>query len=387
MKILQIIPHYLPAERFGGPQKVAHSLGKSFVKDGHEVVVCTTNLLNERCQLDVPVDHPIEVDGVKVFYEKTFALHYWGFSPILWRRIAIEMQKVDVVLVHSHYQFANWIGARLARKMGKPYIIFAHGSLHRQGIKNNNSIIKRLYLSALETKNFKQALFIAFNAPEELDNSLFSEIGRVIPSGIDPHEFNVDLHKSRNKKNNLEKVNKFTFVYLGRLDIQQKGLDFLINVFAKSLEYNPDLFLVLAGPDENGAREKLQTQINKRGIQNSIEFTGLITGKEKFSLLQEADCFILPSRFEGLSIALLEALYLKLPVITSDQVGLCGQIKDVSCGDVIPINEDLWVAGILRMAQNPLAKLMGERSHELVLDNYSWDVIARSLIKQIQELI
>ena len=44
MKFLQVIPHYVPAYNFGGPLRVAHSIGKALIKQGHNVTVCTTNL-------------------------------------------------------------------------------------------------------------------------------------------------------------------------------------------------------------------------------------------------------------------------------------------------------------------------------------------------------
>ena len=112
MRITQIISHYVPSHRFGGPLHVAHGLGKALAAHGHQVSVCTTNLADEKKDLAVPVDTPIDVDGVTVFYEPTCWSRYWGFSPRLWRRAKQEIARADVALVHFHYQFANWAGAR-----------------------------------------------------------------------------------------------------------------------------------------------------------------------------------------------------------------------------------------------------------------------------------
>ena len=95
MRILQIIPHYVPAFRFGGPLRVAHSLGKSFITLGHHVTVCTTNMKDEKENLDVPLDKPINIDGINVYYEKVNKFKYWGYSPGLKNRINHEAKNQD----------------------------------------------------------------------------------------------------------------------------------------------------------------------------------------------------------------------------------------------------------------------------------------------------
>ena len=69
MKIVQIISHYLPTIRFGGPLHVAHGLGRALVEAGHEVTVCTTNMLDSDSNMDVSPGEPIYIDGVRVIYE------------------------------------------------------------------------------------------------------------------------------------------------------------------------------------------------------------------------------------------------------------------------------------------------------------------------------
>jgi len=116
MRILQIVPHYIPAFRYGGPLKVAHALGKALVKNGHDVIVYTTNMACEDSNLDMPIDVPVKIDGVNIYYEPVLFLRYWGFSPALYKRLKKETPSADLVIVHAHYQFANWIGAYMARK-------------------------------------------------------------------------------------------------------------------------------------------------------------------------------------------------------------------------------------------------------------------------------
>lgn len=387
MKILQIIPHYIPASRFGGPQHVAHNLAISMINQGHTVTVCTTNLADDTSDLAVPLDVIVKQDNVSVYYESTQLSRYWGFSPSLARRTWSEMQKADIVFVHAHYQFANFVGAWLARRARKPYIIFAHGSLHRQGLAHKSAWRKRLYLRLLEERNFRNALFIAFNAPEEQSLSLYADLGRVVPSGINPIEFNTLPPIGTFKNQYPELEGKTYFLFLGRLDVKHKGLDLLIPAFARLVEHETNLHLVLAGADEDGGAAYLRSLIQQYNLTNSVTLTGLITGQDKVAALQDADAFVLPSRFEGLSVALLEALYFGLPVLVTDQVGLSREIDQVGAGIVTNVNEEAIYKSLCKLADTATRGYLRGRGRELILAKYTWDTIARNLIADIGKMI
>ena len=387
MRILQVVPHYVPAYRFGGPLIVAHSLGKALVRAGHRVVVCTTNLADEKNDLDVPLDIQVKRDGVSVYYESTYLFRMRGFSPALWRRIVKEISVADVVFVHAHFQFANWAGAWLARRAKKPYVIFAHGSLHREGIAHKNKFLKRVYLRILEHGNMRNAAFIAFNAPEEKDHSFYGELGKVVRNGIDPAEFLNMPPKGSFRERYSQLRGKIIFLFLGRLDVQHKGLDLLLEAFARLARECRNVHLVLAGPDEGGGVARINLLAQQYGVNDSVTLTGLISGQDKLAALQGADAFVLPSRFEGLSIAILEALYVGLPMLVTDQVGLCDEIRRIGAGLVVPVRSESIYYGLLKLAQERTRASMRGRGIELIEREYSWDAIARDLVEQIQEMV
>ena len=147
MKILQITSHYVPAFRFGGPLRVSHNLGKALVEMGHKVTVCTTNLLDDNKNIEVPLDEPVNIEGITVYYEEVNKFRYWGYSPDLKNRINHEVKNTDIIITHFHYQYASYIGGLLARKNKKPLIVFAHGSLNKRGILRKNTILKYFYIN------------------------------------------------------------------------------------------------------------------------------------------------------------------------------------------------------------------------------------------------
>lgn len=248
LNILQVIPHYVPAYEFGGPLRVAHGLSKALLDQGHAVKICTTNLKSGFETLNLPLDTPVFQDGVEVYYEPTVFSHYWGFSPQLYRRTKALIKSADVIFVHFHYQFANLAGANIARKLGKPYVVFAHGSLNQWGIASSSRWKKKLYLSLMERGNLEKALFIAFNAEEERELSLFAERGVVIPSGVAPDEFRLMPIRGSWRFQQVQLAGRTCILYLGRLNLAQKGLDMLLPAFAQLRQQREDVHLIFGWP-------------------------------------------------------------------------------------------------------------------------------------------
>jgi glycosyltransferase involved in cell wall biosynthesis len=115
-------------------------------------------------------------------------------------------------------------------------------------------------------------------------------------------------------------------LFLGRLH-PKKGGDLLIDAFAKVLESQPLLHLVMAGPDDGaGTRAALQSQAVRLGIAERITFTGMLSGDLKWSALQAAEVFVLPSHQENFGIAVVEALAMGVPVLISNKVNIWREI-------------------------------------------------------------
>ena len=380
MHITQVISHYVPAHRFGGPLQVAHGLGKALVRLGHSVSVCTTNLADETTDLDAPTDRPVNVDGVLVHYSPTCCSRYWGFSPQLWRAANAEVAKADLALVHFHYQFANWAGAKLARRHNTPYALFAHGSFKTAAISRKGRWKKRLYLALAERGNLHGAKWLLFNAREEKRESLYAKRGNVLPNGVDLEEFaTVAPDSFRDRYPQLK--DKLTILFLGRIDYSGKGLDQFLPAFQQFLQANPDSHLVLAGPDERGGRAQTEALVKQLGMQQHVTFTGLLRGDERIAALRECDAYVLPSPSEGLSIALLEALYVGIPVVVTQGVGLSDQVATTGAGVVTQTDTASLLTGLNAIATCEARTRMRGRATELVRQSYSWNAIATQLLE------
>lgn len=381
MKILQVISHYLPAFSFGGPLQVAHGLGRALVAAGHEVTVCCTNLKDSQQLLDVPLDEPVKVDGITVYYEPVPYARYWGYAPGMDRRVARECASHDLVLTHFHYQYASYCGGRRARQARRPYVVFSHGTLNRHGVAASSHVVKRLYLALCEARNFRRALFTVYHSPDEAKNSLHFGASEILPIGVDFQSLQGPGGRGDFRRKHSQIGGRFLYLYLGRLSTG-KGLDFLLPAFQAVVRAR-DAHLVLMGGDEFGYRAFLEGMTRDLGIQDRVTFTGLLLGAEKLAVMRDADAFVLPSRSEGLSLATLEAMAVKLPVIITNRMGLWPQVKAHDCGLVIDYDTGAVERALHEIAERPDREAMGKRGHDYVTANYAWAGIAGDLLQMV----
>src|ERR1035441_8214471 len=95
---------------------------------------------------------------------------------------------------------------------------------------------------------------------------------------------------------------KRVVLFLGRIHFK-KGLDILIEAWATIAEKWPEARLVLAGPDFEGTRSKIEALAAERGLNERVLFTGMLRDEMKWSALAAAQCFVLPSHSEEIGRA------------------------------------------------------------------------------------
>lgn len=167
------------------------------------------------------------------------------------------------------------------------------------------------------------------------------------------------------------KREKKYMVFIGRIEVNQKGLDLLIKSFSQVKEQLP-VKLKIAGDGQTKELKKLQLLISSYNLQNKIELLGKVGGQRKDNLLKQSLLAIIPSRFETFSLSSLEIMSYGIPLIVFDIEGLRWISKE--CVLKIPtFKTDKLSQAIYKLYQDTkLRQKLSERSLKLAR-KYSWE--------------
>ncbi|HEX8170323.1 MAG TPA: glycosyltransferase [Thermoanaerobaculia bacterium] len=358
MKILQVVPTYLPARRYGGPIVAVHGLCKALVARGHAVDVFTTNVDGDGT-LDVPVATPVDVDGVQVrYYASPYPRLYW--SPEMRRSLDREVRNYDLVHIHAVYLWPGVAAARAARKRGVPYVISPRGMLVPELIRQKSRAIKTLWLRLMERPGFAGAAAIHFTSALERDEAM--RVGLPLPSPLVVPN-GIDLVPRPDVARDAR-----TLLFLGRIN-WKKGLDRAI----EALPMIDDAQLIVAGNDEEQLTPRLRELAARLGVTDRVTFREPVYGAAKWELLARATLFVLPSRSENFGNAVLEALMMETPAVLSSEVGLADDVVRADAGAI-------GLDAINALLDDPARRAeMGRNGRALVESRYGWPRVAAEM--------
>ena len=229
------------------------------------------------------------------------------------RTIGEASRRLDLVHLHSVFSPRNTI---LAAAIPIPYVVSPHGGYAPVGLSRSRAR-KGAYAALFERRMLRQAgLVCALNQAEieALEAQGFSGPLALIPNGVRPPLHDVDPVAFRAELDVQE--DRRLALFVGRLDVFHKGLDFLFQAVAEA----PEWHLALIGPDHRGGAVRLRQMAAGLMLGDRVSFVGTRTGRRLHEALAAADLFVLLSRWEGLPIALLEALSHGLPALVSPAV-------------------------------------------------------------------
>lgn len=109
-------------------------------------------------------------------------------------------------------------------------------------------------------------------------------------------------------------------LFLGRIEVDQKGLDLLIDAY-KKIANKVSIPLIIAGSGTHDEEQKLKKMLYNSDLGKKVRFIGRVTGKEKEELFSKASVVILPSRFETFGLTALEAMTFGKPLLGFDIEG------------------------------------------------------------------
>jgi glycosyltransferase involved in cell wall biosynthesis len=201
------------------------------------------------------------------------------------------------------------------------------------------------------------------------------QVIKIIPNGVDT----VVYRPSNQSIGNNEGL---TLLFCGRL-IERKGVNFLVEAF---LEFNNSKkhHLILAG--DGPLKQKLEERVRESGQDGQVEFLGVVQKRGLPEIYRRADLFVLPSKNEGMSNSILEAMATGLPILTTNTGG-CAELVDEN-GIIIEKENSGSILNALKMLDRDreAIRYMGEASRRRA-NEMNWLEIAKNYIKIYQEYI
>ncbi len=383
LRVVHVVPTYLPATRYGGPIYSVHGLCKALVRLGHHVEVVTTNDDGAGVS-DVPLDTPVLLDGVVVRYYQTALTRRLGWAPQMHRGFRAALTGASVLHLHSVFMWPTFAAARTADRLGVPYILAPRGALVPKLIRRNSYLQKTAWIKLIEARTVSHAARLHVTSDAEYRDA--EQLGLrvpprcLLPNGIDIPSLR-DGHALSAPLAAAVAAGPYV-LFLGRIS-WIKGLDRAIRALAGT-----DLRLLIAGHDDEGLRPSLQQVAQEFGVGDRAVFVGSVAGDDKWRLLQGARVLILPSYNENFGNVVVEAMAMGCPVVVTPEVGAADVVKASGAGIVArgePVELRTAMLSLWRDAE--LRERLGQAGARYVQEHLTWDAIGRRMVECYREVI
>lgn len=388
MRILMVISQFKPI--IGGAEKQAKLLAKALIEKGIQVHVVTGWWKWGTHKQEI-------IDGIPVYRNFSF----WGMFGIKGLRtlggliymitlaiyLIFHRSKYDIFHVHQ-VLYPAFVSVFIGKKILKKPVLAKVGCT---GLASDIKNIQKFPMGRFQLKYIVQHLDRLVTTNQE-GKKEFKAIGypieRIaqIPNGV-----SFSLCQKIDMNPNLHAISAV------RLD-HQKGIDILLRAWAEIVKKETKVKLLILG---QGPLEKELKQLAlSLDINSSVEFVGLVNDPENF--LKKSEIFVLPSRAEGMSNALLEAMCMGLACITTNIEGNKELISDQknlmisegqyhACERGILVNSDdpegLAKAVLYLIRNFEKRKELGKSAQGFIQENYSIDKIAERYIELYQHML
>ncbi len=358
MKILQLIQK----KQFRGAEVFCCQLSNQLIKLGHEVEVYSI--------YDGKASLPLQFSQVKTLArpKKRRFIDYKG-----WRQLAriIDEFQPDIVQANAADTLKYAVLSKFFFNWKNP-LIYRNASASSFYVKTpfsrkiNEFLLKRVDAIISVSKASKKDL-----------NKLFpftTTMTSVVPVGVEGNGFsgeNPFKPESKNKKKLLH-IGSFT---------KEKNHYGILEIFQQVIKAEPSVELHFLG--EGMLKDKIQQRVIDFNLQTSVFFHGEVEDPTKY--IKSSDILILPSLIEGLPAVVVEAMYLKLPVVAYN-VGGISEILGKNTGYLIKKNdENSFASAVLKELEHPDKKKV-ETAYNEVSKNFMNSEIVKDFLKIYEEI-
>ena len=296
-----------------------------------------------------------KLDFEEELIEQGCKIHYLSCSSeeneALFRQevSAILEQGYDVVHLHTLYWKGYLVEEIALNKKCPKIIIHSHNTMIdlADEAKRQEALLIHNKCKASLPRNYGTDFWAC--SKEAADWLFGDQIPKdkivIMENAISLDQFSYSEGTRNQVRSELGLENKYVFGHVGRIDFQ-KNHEFLLNTFKRVSVEIPEARLVLVG--DGPLREPVHKLVEELDLTEKVIFLG--KRKDVSSLLQAFDCFVFPSRFEGLGIALVEAQAMGLPCLASNHVPVDSKVSDLI--KFMPLDQELFVNALIKIYKN-----------------------------------
>ncbi len=304
---------------------------------------------------------------------------------------AREFDNADAIHLHVPWDPRCAQLGRVARRVGAPYAISLHGMLD-DWCMDLKPLKKRAYLALGGRRFLEQAAAVFATAQaEDAQSSKWYPRGRgeVVPLIFDQSDYEqlpgAELAREKLAEH-MPADGVPILLFLSRIH-HKKHIDVLIQATGKLRDEGVSCKLLIAGTGDSDYEQTLRDLVGELHLEDEVAFVGFISGREKVSLYQAADLFVLPTHQENWGFVLVESMACGTPVITTKGVDIWPELE-ASGGALIIEPTVTQIAEAVRELLDDRSRLeaMSRMARSWVFANLSVDQVVKRYEQSYRDL-
>jgi glycosyltransferase involved in cell wall biosynthesis len=363
--------------------------------DGTEKTVAGLVTWLPRCGVDVEVWQPVRGastirehatdDGVRIWDVPTYASptnFARGVPPETVNFVRERQTRIDVVHLHSGFVPEH---VAIAGQVRLPYVVAPNGIYNAANLRGRNWWFKQGWLRLRERAYVRRAALLHAVSEGERDELRGQFPG--VPLTLVHNAFDVPSMPALRPA-----VSDGTrqLLFLGRLAVEQKGLDLLLRGYRAFLDRTSDTLtrVLLVGPDYRGGLMELHKLVRQLRLEDRVELRAPVFGPAKWALLAGAFAVVHPSRWDGLPFTLLEAMAASRPLLVTPATNVGELVERYAAGVVVQADPNDVARGLCSLSRlSETQQLeMGRAGQRLVNEHFTWPEAARRMAEAYHAL-
>ena len=304
--------------------------------------------------------------------------------------LGLNSKRFDVVVFHSHPSTAL-LAPIFRRRLRCKTVMVMHGDINDRPAgtydprltwwyKITTGRAYRVVDAVIALSTYMRNFAIAGGAHPE---KVF-----IVPNGVDPAEIGLSTIDQPNQSTDATAKHSTRILFIGRIEYN-KGVDLLVQAFAKLKAHFPELSLCCVGGPNPTFMRALREQIRVLGVEDSLEFIPPVSRSQLGAFYRSAKLVVVPSRSETQSTVLMESMAASKPVVASDTGGNTMMVVENETGLLFPSGnaDGLYAALKKLLSDEKQLMLMGEAAQRRYNELYSLEKTAADLRQAFSEIM